>query len=151
MKIIISKVTTSDYIISRNCEPNAEKAFVLRKGGIKKDREMTLILYLNSCPDIGSSTQFKVFHSGRPFPASGHVRLLLLPWSLLATQKCTGVNWSHKTFGQQQGDLHLTLLVLNLAQNWVFPFHMLPMVGDKDTCVLYDFKRHIISCVQGMA
>ena len=68
---------------------------------------MILILYLKTCPDIGSPTQsslqFKVFQSGRPFPASGHGRLLLLPWSVLATQNCTAVNWSPKTFGRQQG------------------------------------------------
>ena len=33
----------------------------------------------------------------------GHDTLVLLPWSMLTTHNCTAVNWSHKTFGQQQG------------------------------------------------
>ena len=72
-----------------------------------KDRGMIMILYLKTWSDIGSPTQsslqFKVFQSGRPFLASGHGRLLLLPWSVLATQNCTAVNQSLKTFGRQQG------------------------------------------------
>ena len=68
-----------------------------------KDRKIILILYLKSCPDIGSPSQLKVFQSGGPFPASGHGRLLLLPWSVLTTHNCTAVNWSHKIFGGQQG------------------------------------------------
>ena len=44
-----------------------------------------------------------VFQSGRPFLANGHGRLMLVPWSLLATQSCTAVNWSPQTFDQQHG------------------------------------------------
>ena len=72
-----------------------------------KDKRMILILYLYSSPDIGcpteSSLKFMVFQSGRPFLASGHGRLMLVPWSLLATQSCTAVNWSPQTFDQQHG------------------------------------------------
>ena len=79
----------------------------MQKGRIIKDRGMILILYLKTMSDIGSPTQsslqFKVFQNGRPFPASGYGRLLLLPWSFLATQNCTAVNQSPNTFGRQQG------------------------------------------------
>ena len=79
-----------------------------------KDRRIIFILYLKTCPDIVSPTQssrwFKVFQSGRPFPASGHDRLLLLPWFVLATQNCVAVNWAPKTFGRQHGALDSILV-----------------------------------------
>ena len=36
---------------------NEEKAFFCRKGGKVNDRGIILILYLTTCPDIGSPTQ----------------------------------------------------------------------------------------------
>ena len=46
-------------------KPDAQKAFffIEKKEGMMKDRGMILILYLKSCPDIGSPSQFTVFQS----------------------------------------------------------------------------------------
>ena len=59
------------------------------------DTGMILLLYLKSSPDIGFPTQLTVFYCVSEWltiPASGHGRLLILPWSVLATQNCTSVN-----------------------------------------------------------
>ena len=80
-----------------------------------KDIGMILILYLKSCPDIGSPTQLNVVHCVSEWltiPASGHGRLLLLPWSVLATQNCTAVNWSHRTVCRQQDVRRIRLTCL---------------------------------------
>ena len=58
-----------------------------------KDIGMILILYLKSCPDIGSPTQLNVVHCVSEWltiPASGQGSISSLPWPHKIVQQSTG-------------------------------------------------------------